>query len=378
MNPQFSETLECNDSTQSPENLAPPVDPAITDPIVTFSDGQHVTNVPTLDGIHLPTLERCGSPLSLEDVQAAKRGRTNAEAADYDALKSMEVDDQSDSLSEGGCWWCSYHDHPSSDLCESCCGVAFSERVHARIDFSMRRSLIIRLLGRSIGYKTLLAKVKVLWQPQGAFQGLSTVGGNAGEGVDAAEVTDQNCPMSTEDTVYGPWMVAGSRRRQVRKDIHSHGFQPSGNRFCGSRFNIMNEFDSTDVTPGNVDEIDRPNGASILDIGHRVVGVIDRPSGVQPTSRPVENPVMGATISDDIRKVSGGGVITHEVQNVAGNHAAVSILDVANEKRRQRLALSGGTRSDVQSPIVKLVVPVEAMVHLASHLGNGLDVVNRS
>ncbi|KAK8715449.1 hypothetical protein V6N13_042783 [Hibiscus sabdariffa] len=351
MNPQFSETLECNDSTQSPENLAPPVDPAITDPIVTFSDGQHVTNVPTLDGIHLPTLERCGSPLSLEDVQAAKRGRTNAEAADYDALKSMEVDDQSDSLSEGGCWWCSYHDHPSSDLCESCCGGL------QRICFTCG------LYGHST---------------ESCDKGLSTVGGNAGEGVDAAEVTDQNCPMSTEDTVYGPWMVAGSRRRQVRKDIHSHGFQPSGNRFCGSRFNIMNEFDSTDVTPGNVDEIDRPNGASILDIGHRVVGVIDRPSGVQPTSRPVENPVMGATISDDIRKVSGGGVITHEVQNVAGNHAAVSILDVANEKRRQRLALSGGTRSDVQSPIVKLVVPVEAMVHLASHLGNGLDVVNRS
>ncbi|KAK8596694.1 hypothetical protein V6N12_065174 [Hibiscus sabdariffa] len=40
--------------------------------------------------------------------------------------------------------------------------VAFSKDVHARIDYSMRRSLIVRMLGRSIGYKTLRAPIKAM------------------------------------------------------------------------------------------------------------------------------------------------------------------------------------------------------------------------
>ncbi|KAK8578704.1 hypothetical protein V6N12_069048 [Hibiscus sabdariffa] len=44
--------------------------------------------------------------------------------------------------------------------------VSFSDKVHERIDHSMHHSLIIRLLG----YKTLIGRIRVLWQPQGDFQ----------------------------------------------------------------------------------------------------------------------------------------------------------------------------------------------------------------
>ncbi|XP_039054241.1 uncharacterized protein LOC120196509 [Hibiscus syriacus] len=48
--------------------------------------------------------------------------------------------------------------------------VEFSKKVHERIDHSMRRSIIVRLLGRKIGYKTLLNRIQLLWKPKGRFQ----------------------------------------------------------------------------------------------------------------------------------------------------------------------------------------------------------------
>ncbi|KAE8702100.1 hypothetical protein F3Y22_tig00110503pilonHSYRG00817 [Hibiscus syriacus] len=48
--------------------------------------------------------------------------------------------------------------------------IQFADQVHDRIDHSMRRSVIIRLLGRAIGYKTLLNRIGLLWQLQGQYQ----------------------------------------------------------------------------------------------------------------------------------------------------------------------------------------------------------------
>ncbi|XP_039002736.1 uncharacterized protein LOC120129249 [Hibiscus syriacus] len=48
--------------------------------------------------------------------------------------------------------------------------IHFADQVHDRIDYSMRRSVIVRLLGRAIGYKTLLNRIGVLWQLQGQYQ----------------------------------------------------------------------------------------------------------------------------------------------------------------------------------------------------------------
>ncbi|XP_039064444.1 uncharacterized protein LOC120209523 [Hibiscus syriacus] len=45
-----------------------------------------------------------------------------------------------------------------------------ADQVHDRIDYSMRRSVIVWLLGRAIGYKTLLNRIGVLWQLQRQYQ----------------------------------------------------------------------------------------------------------------------------------------------------------------------------------------------------------------
>ncbi|XP_039020864.1 uncharacterized protein LOC120152808 [Hibiscus syriacus] len=48
--------------------------------------------------------------------------------------------------------------------------VEFYEKVHERVDQSMRRSIIVCLFGRRIGYKTLLDFINLLWKPKGKFQ----------------------------------------------------------------------------------------------------------------------------------------------------------------------------------------------------------------
>ncbi|KAL4384117.1 hypothetical protein GQ457_15G000410 [Hibiscus cannabinus] len=45
--------------------------------------------------------------------------------------------------------------------------IQFSERVHAQVDYNMRNSLIVRLLGRSIGFKALQSRILALWKPAG-------------------------------------------------------------------------------------------------------------------------------------------------------------------------------------------------------------------
>ncbi|KAL4285114.1 hypothetical protein GQ457_16G010640 [Hibiscus cannabinus] len=48
--------------------------------------------------------------------------------------------------------------------------IRFSERVHERIDYGMRQAVIVRLLGRNIGYKTLFSRIKALWALKGSYQ----------------------------------------------------------------------------------------------------------------------------------------------------------------------------------------------------------------
>ncbi|KAK8665715.1 hypothetical protein V6N13_005877 [Hibiscus sabdariffa] len=167
-------------------------------------------------------------------------------------------------------------------------------------------------------------------------EGLSNEGCHAENGIDVAEDTDKIRPVLTEDVIYGPWMVARSRRRQPRRENRSNGVHSTGNRLGGSRFNILPEFDSTDVTPSNN------------------VGIVVSSGGSQAPQ-----------------------VITHEVQNVTGSHATVSILDVANEKRRQRLAINGA-KQGVGASSSGTVPGVEAMVFSGSGSGNGSDAINRS
>ncbi|KAL4272858.1 hypothetical protein GQ457_13G019130 [Hibiscus cannabinus] len=45
--------------------------------------------------------------------------------------------------------------------------ICFSDRVHEEIDKSMERSLIVRLLGKTIGYRMLWNRIHALWSPKG-------------------------------------------------------------------------------------------------------------------------------------------------------------------------------------------------------------------
>ncbi|KAK8697766.1 hypothetical protein V6N13_113904 [Hibiscus sabdariffa] len=181
-----------------------------------------------------------------------------------------------------------------------------------------------------------------------------------------------------------------------------------GSRFGGSRFNILNEFDSADVTPGNIPESGKPNGVVIPANNHSLVenstlgivcGVVTRSTvnvasdvSRQTSSRVVLNEVI-VNENVPITVVYSEGsqipkVISHEVHNVAGNHVAVSILDAANEQRRQRLATMGakqgvvrrgiGTGADVQPPIVDPMVQVETTVNSSSRLGNASAGIHRN
>ncbi|KAL4272423.1 hypothetical protein GQ457_13G019880 [Hibiscus cannabinus] len=48
--------------------------------------------------------------------------------------------------------------------------IKFSDHVHVQIDRSMRNVIIVRLLGRNIGYETLLNRLHALWEPKGEIQ----------------------------------------------------------------------------------------------------------------------------------------------------------------------------------------------------------------
>ncbi|KAL4297268.1 hypothetical protein GQ457_12G007760 [Hibiscus cannabinus] len=48
--------------------------------------------------------------------------------------------------------------------------ICFSDRVHEQIDRCMRNVIVIHLLGRAIGYKTLLSRIHAIWKPLGDLQ----------------------------------------------------------------------------------------------------------------------------------------------------------------------------------------------------------------
>ncbi|KAL4296074.1 hypothetical protein GQ457_12G008940 [Hibiscus cannabinus] len=48
--------------------------------------------------------------------------------------------------------------------------IEFSENVHKQIDLAMQNVIIVRLLGRNIGYQTLLNRIHAVWKPMGEMQ----------------------------------------------------------------------------------------------------------------------------------------------------------------------------------------------------------------
>ncbi|MBA0587232.1 hypothetical protein Gorai_000364, partial [Gossypium raimondii] len=48
--------------------------------------------------------------------------------------------------------------------------VFFSDRVQEILDKNMEQTLVVKLLGRLIGYKALINRIQVLWKPVESFQ----------------------------------------------------------------------------------------------------------------------------------------------------------------------------------------------------------------
>ena len=48
--------------------------------------------------------------------------------------------------------------------------VEFSDRIHGLMAQSLKQAVVVRLLGRSIGYKLLSSKIKDLWQPRHGYK----------------------------------------------------------------------------------------------------------------------------------------------------------------------------------------------------------------
>ncbi|KAL4353283.1 hypothetical protein GQ457_06G010470 [Hibiscus cannabinus] len=88
----------------------------------------------------------------------------------------------------------------------SCPIVRFSERVHDQIDQCMRNVLVLRLLGRNIGFKTLLSRIQMLWKPVGEFR-LIDIDNNYFSVQFASEQDYMKVLMGGPWTVYGNYLT---------------------------------------------------------------------------------------------------------------------------------------------------------------------------
>ncbi|KAL4290645.1 hypothetical protein GQ457_14G017720 [Hibiscus cannabinus] len=104
-------------------------------------------------------------------------------------LSDLDVDVQEEDVRIGG----------SSSLPE----IQFSDKVHEAIDAKLANSVIVRLLGRSIGYQTLLNRIHLLWKPNGAMS-LIDLDNNYFLVRFAVEVDFRNVLAN------GPWTIFGS------------------------------------------------------------------------------------------------------------------------------------------------------------------------
>ncbi|KAL4290760.1 hypothetical protein GQ457_14G014310 [Hibiscus cannabinus] len=125
------------------------------------------------------------SPLELEEQQIAKKSKGDGTRVDVgdetcDAT-NMETDVMhtegpgqisGDDLNSR--WKVTYASMAAKDCTVDQSGkyptIRFSDRVHDKVDWSMIHTIIVRLLGRSIGYKVLLDMIYGLWHPRGELQ----------------------------------------------------------------------------------------------------------------------------------------------------------------------------------------------------------------
>ncbi|KAL4278534.1 hypothetical protein GQ457_03G023770 [Hibiscus cannabinus] len=160
-----------------------------------------------------PTRERDTSPSALDGLRTAKKGRLSGSEQEDSNTHVMEADDElvhtvvnSDNLGEdlrsvestdlrkmtlpdsyaskvagsgnkAGANQGPFKDEVEireEDIIMECDGkipsIQFSSRVHDQIDNNLKNAIVVRLLGRTIGYKALVNRVNALWKPVGLLQ----------------------------------------------------------------------------------------------------------------------------------------------------------------------------------------------------------------
>ncbi|KAK8506935.1 hypothetical protein V6N12_009247 [Hibiscus sabdariffa] len=225
-----------------PDNLVPPADPVLSVSYI-------VTVMPVVAVSHHSSLERPGSPVfyvfaalhpvskigSMDQVSGSPKISYARVVAGANTPMVVEPSPSLDDVIVNS-------DDVKVDRSGPFTSFDFSERVHDHIDHSMRRSLIVRLLGRSIGYKMLMGSEA-----------------SCSDSVQAS-VHREGHPevIRVEKEVYGPWMLAPSRFRQSRKDNNlSKGTSSIPGSSGGSRFAMLgNNADMKLVPAGGRVELD--------------------------------------------------------------------------------------------------------------------------
>ncbi|KAK8604800.1 hypothetical protein V6N13_082272 [Hibiscus sabdariffa] len=290
----------------------------LADPVVSAAQG--TTRLPVVDLTLPSSFERPVSPVAGTDQQAAKRGKLSLLASDLDGSRNMEVDDQN---------------------LESNSGIHSVDRV---------ASLDKDSVPPKVSYARVVAGTnsQMVVEPPPSLD--DVIGSEASHPVNVRTSATESRIDSTRDEnkVYGPWMIAPSRRRQPRNDTN-RSKDPAIilNSSGGSRFAILEENGEKElVSP--VDGVDNscsversPAGVSEsavnrggVNTARSLAGTVD----VRQSSTGVTAPIQVVTsVGNQTTRVE-----SHAVRNDSGNHSAIAILDAANESRRQSLVNVGG------------------------------------
>ncbi|KAK8561554.1 hypothetical protein V6N12_048620 [Hibiscus sabdariffa] len=141
--------------------------------------------------------------------------------------------------------------------------IVFSERVQALAVKNFDLTVVVKLLGRRIGYNTLRQRLLDLWKPTEAFRlmdiendyYLVTFNATAVDTTTSVPPKINSPPMANE--AFGPWMKVERRQRRVVRKETSITHDDSEFVVAKSRFNPIFEDDTTDK------QTDRPTSAAV-------------------------------------------------------------------------------------------------------------------
>ncbi|KAK9005745.1 hypothetical protein V6N11_043166 [Hibiscus sabdariffa] len=239
--------------------------------------------------------------------------------------------------------------------------ICFLNMVHNQVDHNMRNTIIVRLLGCSIGYATLCSHIQSLWKLVGEIK---IIGDSATK--DNVVVVDDTLEDDGEGSkdLYGPWMVVDKRRRRaVGRRAKSLGiYGPTS----GSRFGVLSD---------TVENNNPSGGVVIRDMESEKLPILvsgnERPKAgeyrvtLKNTTYLLSNPDKKAKVlkkASNATKViltidgKDATVVPHNARISKGTHGAISIIEQGFEKvpnvgvriGKSRVASSKGLKGTVR------------------------------